>query len=76
MPDIFTGDIFKCIFMKNCISIRISLQFFFPTGPIDNNTALVQVVVWCMAGDELILLKDFIIIPIWSKMEIIVFIKR
>ena len=38
----FADDIFRCIFMneKFCILIKISLKFV-PTGPIDNNPALV-----------------------------------
>ena len=40
------ADIFKCIFMneKLCILVRISLKFV-PKGPIDNKSALVQVLV-------------------------------
>ena len=43
----FTDDNFKCIFMneKFCISIQISLKFV-PKGPINNKTALVQVMAW------------------------------
>ena len=33
------------------ISIRISLKFV-PKGPIDNKSALVQVMAWCRTGDE------------------------
>ena len=38
----FADDVFRCIFVngKFCILIRISLEFV-PTGPIDNNPALV-----------------------------------
>ena len=46
-------DIFKCIFMneKVCILIRISLKIV-PKGPIDNKSALVQVMVWRLRGDK------------------------
>ena len=48
-----TDDIFKCIFIneKFCISIRISLKFV-PSGPIDNRSALVQVMAWRRTGDK------------------------
>ena len=36
----FAEDIFRCIFEKFYILIKISLKFD-PTGPIDNNPALV-----------------------------------
>ena len=44
----FAADIFKRIFMneKFCISIQISLRFV-QMGPIDNKSALVQVMAWC-----------------------------
>ena len=46
-------NIFKCIFIneKFCISIRISLKFV-PKGPIDNRSALVQVMAWRWTGDK------------------------
>ena len=49
----FTDDIFKCIFMNEniLISIKISLKFI-PKGPIDNNTALVQIMAWRRPGDK------------------------
>ena len=52
MAAIFAVDIFKCIFMneKFRISIQISLKFV-TKGPIDNKSALVQVMVWCWTGD-------------------------
>ena len=42
----FTDEIFKCIFSKEkfCILIQISLKFV-PKIPIDNNSALVQIMV-------------------------------
>ena len=36
---------------KFCISIRISLKFV-PKGPIDNKSALVQVIAGLRAGDK------------------------
>ena len=49
----FADDILTCIFMneKGCISIRISFQFV-PKGPIDNMSALVQVMAWRRTGDK------------------------
>ena len=49
----FTDDIFRCIFVneKFCISIRISLKFV-PKGPINNKSALVQVMAWRRTGDK------------------------
>ena len=53
MAAIFADDILKCIFMneKFCISIQISLKFV-PKGPIDNKSALVQVMACCITGDK------------------------
>ena len=44
MADIFQTTFFKCIFLNEniWISNTISLKFV-PKGPIDNNTALVQI---------------------------------
>ena len=44
---------FTCIFMneKFCISIRISLKFV-RKGPIDNTSALDQVMAWRLTGDK------------------------
>ena len=49
----FTDNIFKCIFMneKLCILIRISLRFV-PEDPIDNKSALVQVMDWRWTGGK------------------------
>ena len=46
-------DLFKCIFVieKFCILIQISLKFV-PKGPINNKSALVQVMAWCWTGDK------------------------
>ena len=51
----FADDIFKCIFMngKCCILIRISLKIVH-RGPIDNNSALVQIMAWRRTGDKLL----------------------
>ena len=44
----FAEDIFRCIIVNETfyISIQISLKFV-PTGPIDNNQALFQIMAWC-----------------------------
>ena len=49
----FADDISKCIFMneKFCILIQISLKFV-PKGPIDNKSALIQVMAWRRTGDK------------------------
>ena len=49
----FADDIFKCIFVSEtfCISIRISLKLSHK-GPIDNKSALVQVMAWCRIRDK------------------------
>ena len=57
MAATFADDIFKHIFKhiflnENVkISIRISLKFV-PKGPIDNKSALVQVMAWRRTGDK------------------------
>ena len=49
-------DIFKCIFVKEnyYTSVQISLKFI-TRGPIDNDSALVQVVAWLQTGTKLLL---------------------
>ena len=49
----FTDDIFYCIFLnKNvCISIQISLKFVLK-GPVDDTSALDQLVFWYQTGDK------------------------
>ena len=49
----FTDNISKCIFMNEnfCILIWISLRFV-PKGLIDNNSALIQVMVWWQTVDK------------------------
>ena len=53
MAVILAEDIFKCIFLNENvkISIKISLKFV-PNGPIDNKSALVQVMDWRRTGDK------------------------
>ena len=53
MAAIFADDIFKGIFMneKFSIAIRISLKFV-PKGPINNKSALDQVMAWRLTGDK------------------------
>ena len=53
MATIFADDIFICIFMKEkfCILIKISLKFLLKC-PIDNNTALVQIMAWRRSADK------------------------
>ena len=49
----FADDIFKCIFLNEYvrISIKTSLKFV-PRGPINNITALVQIMAWRLTGDK------------------------
>ena len=49
----FADDIFKCIFLNEnvCIPIKISMNFV-PKGPINNITALVQIMAWRRPGDK------------------------
>ena len=53
MDAILADNIFKWIFLNENgrILIQISLKFV-PRSPIDNNPALVQVMVWRRAGDK------------------------
>ena len=53
MATILTEDIFQSIFMNEtfCISIWIPLKFV-PKGPINNKSALVQVMAWRRTGDK------------------------
>ena len=53
MAAILVDDIFKCIYMneKLLMLIGISLKFL-PKGPIDNKSALVEVMAWRRAGDK------------------------
>ena len=49
----FADDIFKCVLLHEnvWISNTISLKFV-PTGPIDNNTALVEIMARHQTGDK------------------------
>ena len=53
MAAMLADDIFKCIFLNenDRILIQISLKYV-PRSPIDNKTALVQVMVWRRAGEK------------------------
>ena len=53
MAAILADSVFKCIFLneKICILIKILLKFV-PKGPVDNNPALVQIMVWRRIGDK------------------------
>ena len=53
MAAILADDIFKWIFLNenSRIPIQISLKFV-PKSPIDNKSALVQVMAWCWTGDK------------------------
>ena len=49
----FADDIFKCIFWNENYRILIQILLkFVPKGPIDNKSALVQVMVWRRIGDK------------------------
>ena len=53
MAAILADDILKRIFLNENVRIflQISLKFV-PKGPIDNESALVQVMAWCRTGDK------------------------
>ena len=53
MAAILADDIFNCIFLNEIgrISIHISLKYD-PRSPIDNKSALVQVMDWHRTGDK------------------------
>ena len=42
----FADDVFKCIFLNENVSNKISLKFV-TKGPIVNSPALVQIMAWC-----------------------------
>ena len=52
-PSVLADDNFKCIFLNasDRVPIRMSLTFV-PRSPIDNNSAVVQVMAWHGAGDK------------------------
>ena len=45
------ADIFWCIFLNENVYISISLNFV-PRGPINDITALVQIMAWHRIGDK------------------------
>ena len=45
----FPDNIFKCIFLNE--NVQISIKFV-PQGPINNNTALVQIMAWRQPGNK------------------------
>ena len=51
MATILADDNFKCIFLNenDRIPIPIPLKFV-PRNPIDNKSALIQVMAWCRTG--------------------------
>ena len=53
MAAILADNIFKCIFFNENvrIAIKISLKFV-PKGPIDNKSALVQIMAWRQTGGK------------------------
>ena len=53
MAAILAEDIFNCIFLNenDTILIQISLKYV-PMSPIDNKSALVQVMAWRRTGDK------------------------
>ena len=53
MADILADNIFNHIFLNenDRILIQISLKYV-PRSPIDNKSALVQVMTWCPTGDK------------------------
>ena len=53
MAAIWADNIFKCIFLNenDKIPIQISLKLV-PRSPVDNKTALVQVMAWRRIGDK------------------------
>ena len=57
-------DIFKCIFLKENVWIptKISLKFV-PKGPINNISALVQIMAWRRPGDKPLSEPTLIFVP-------------
>ena len=53
MADILADDKFKRMFLNENASILIQVSLkFVPKGPIDNKSALVQVMAWRRTGDK------------------------
>ena len=52
----FPHDTFKCIFLNKNVSITIKISpKLVPKAPINNISALVQIMAWCHPGDEAII---------------------
>ena len=53
MATILADGIFKHIFLNESVRIFIQISLkFVPKGPIDNKSALVQVMAWCRIGNK------------------------
>ena len=53
MADTFADDIFKCICLNENVRIAIEISLkFVPRGSNNNNSALVQVMVWRQTGNK------------------------
>ena len=53
MAAILADNIFKCIFVNENVKILIQISYrFVPKGPIDNASALVQVMARCWTGHK------------------------
>ena len=53
MAAILADDIFKCIFMNEKLcNLSLNSLKFVHKGPIDNKSALVQVMAWRRRGDK------------------------
>ena len=53
MAAILTDNIFKCMFLNENVKIATKILLkFIPKGPIDNKSALVQVMAWRRTGDK------------------------
>ena len=49
----FPDDILKCIFFNENVRIAIEISLkFVPKGPINNISALFQIMAWCRSGDK------------------------
>ena len=49
----FADDIFKCIFLNENVWVPITFSLkFVPKGPINNISALVQIIAWRRPGDK------------------------
>ena len=49
----WADDIFNCIFLNENVGVMIQIWLkFVPGCPIDNKSALVQVMAWCLTGTK------------------------